>query len=217
MRTIFSTVLLLIVLVMKTNLVTAARFTVRELPYAYGALAPAISEETMRYHHGKHYAGYVAKLNELVLDTPYADMPIEDIIVSADGALFNNAAQVWNHEFLFETLSPAPQSAPSGELLKAINRDFGSLDALKERIAAACTGLFGSGWVWLAEDRSGKLRILAESNAGNPLMHGMRPLLGFDVWEHAYYIDYRNRRADSVEALWPLIDWRTVGERYRKG
>ena len=199
-----------------TDTASGARFTPKELPYAYDALAPAISEETMRYHHDKHYVGYVNKLNELILDTPFAAQPLEDIILSADGAIYNNAAQAWNHEFLFEELSPNPQAKPSGELLEAINRDFGSFDELKAQMNRAAVGLFGSGWVWLAEDPSGRLAIVSEQNAGNPMRHGMKPLLAFDVWEHAYYIDYRNRRADAVDALWGIVDWKVVGDRYSK-
>lgn len=192
------------------------RFTPQDLPYAYDALEPAISGETMRYHHDKHYAGYVAKLNELILDTPFAAQPLEDIILSADGAIFNNAAQAWNHEFFFEGLSPKPQKAPSGKLLEAVNRSFGSFDGLKTQMGQTAAGLFGSGWVWLAEDGDGKLVVVAEPNAGNPMCRGLKPLLAIDVWEHAYYIDYRNRRADAVAALWDVIDWRVVEDRYAK-
>ena len=199
-----------------TDAAPGARFTPQDLPYAYNALAPAISEETMRYHHDKHYVGYVNKLNELIVDTPFAGQPLEDIILSADGAIYNNAAQAWNHEFLFEEFSPNPQAKPSGGLLEVINRDFDSFDELKVQMNRAAAGLFGSGWVWLAEDPSGRLAIVSEQNAGNPMRHGMKPLLTFDVWEHAYYIDYRNRRADAVDALWGIVDWKVVGDRYAK-
>lgn len=197
-----------------TDTASSPRFTPQDLPYAYDALAPAISEETMHYHHDKHYAGYVDKLNELIVDTPFAGQPLEDIILSADGPVYNNAAQAWNHAFFFGQLSPKPQKEPSGELLEAINRNFGSLDELKVQIGRAAAGLFGSGWVWLAEDPSGRLAVVSEQNAGNPMRHGMKPLLAIDVWEHAYYIDYRNRRADAVEALWGVVDWKVVGDRY---
>ena len=193
---------------------SASRFVVRELPYAYGALAPYLSEETMRFHHDKHYAGYVNKLNELLLDSPFAGQPLEDIVLSADGALCNNAAQAWNHELFFEQLSPHPVREPSPELRAAIERDFGSLEALQAQMNRAAAGLFGSGWVWLASDREGRLSILSEPNAGNPVRRGLIPLLGIDVWEHAYYLDYRNRRADAVAALWNVIDWRCVSDRY---
>ncbi len=201
---------------MTTDSLSGSRFAVKELPYAYEALAPHVSAETMHYHHDRHYAGYVGKLNELVIDTPFADQPLEDIVQSADGALYNNAAQAWNHELFFEQLSPQPQREPSPELRAAIDRDFGSLDALRTRMNQAAAGLFGSGWVWLATDSDGHLSILAEPNAGNPLRHGLIPLLGFDVWEHAYYIDYRNRRADAVAALWNVIDWACVSDRYAR-
>lgn len=188
--------------------------TVRALPYAYDALAPQISEETMHFHHDKHYKGYVDKLNELLVDSPYAGQPLEDIICSADGPIFNNAAQIWNHEFFFDQLSPTPQTQPSGALKAAIERDFGSVAQLKAQLNKAAAQLFGSGWVWLVEDKSGNLAIVSEQNAGNPLRRGLKPLLCLDVWEHAYYLDYRNRRADAVAAWWDNIDWKTVGERY---
>ena len=203
-------------LLMANDSTSGARFTVRELPYAYDALAPQLSEETLRYHHDKHYAGYVAKLNELILDTPYEGQPLEDIILAADGAVYNNAAQAWNHAFYFEQLSPDPQRVPTGALADAVVRTFGSVDALRERMNRDAVGLFGSGWVWLAADRQGGLVIVSGPNAGNPLRQGLVPLLCIDVWEHAYYIDYRNRRADAVAALWDRIDWKTVGERYAK-
>ena len=201
---------------MANDSTSGARFTVRELPYAYDALAPQLSEETLRYHHDKHYAGYVAKLNELILDTPYEGQPLEDIILAADGAVYNNAAQAWNHAFYFEQLSPDPQRVPTGALADAVVRTFGSVDALRERMNREAVGLFGSGWVWLAADRQGGLVIVSGPNAGNPLRQGLVPLLCIDVWEHAYYIDYRNRRADAVAALWDRVDWKTVGERYAK-
>lgn len=194
---------------------TEPRFTAKDLPYAYDALEPQLSEETLHYHHDKHYAGYVSKLNELVLDTPYANQSLEDIVLSADGAIFNNAAQAWNHEFYFDALSPRPQKEPQGELEEAVDRSFGSLDELKGQMNRAAAGLFGSGWVWLAADKEGELKIVSAPNAGNPIREGLRPLLCIDVWEHAYYIDYRNRRPEAVEKLWERIDWKTVGERYR--
>lgn len=201
---------------MATQTTPKARFVPRDLPYAYDALAPQISEETLRFHHDKHYVGYVNKLNELILDTPYADQSLEDIVVSADGPIFNNAAQAWNHAFYFDALSPKPQSRPSGALLAAIDTNFGSFEQFRAQMDKACMGLFGSGWVWLVEDKSGKLSLVSEPNAGNPLRQGLKPLLCVDVWEHAYYIDYRNRRADSVAALWDRIDWKRVEERFAR-
>lgn len=211
----YSCILSLIFSIMTTTDTAApTRFAVRELPYAYDAFAPQVSEETMRFHHDKHYKGYVDKLNELLADSPYAGRTLEEIIISSDGPLFNNAAQVWNHEFYFDQLSPTPQTHPTGELKAAIERDFGSVDQLKAQMNKAATALFGSGWVWLAEDKSGNLVIVSEQNAGNPIRRGMKPLLCLDVWEHAYYVDYRNRRADAVVALWDNIDWKKVDQRF---
>lgn len=201
---------------MHTDTATATRFAPRDLPYAYDALAPHISEETLHYHHDKHYAGYVDKLNELLVDSPYAGQPLEDIVLTADGAVYNNAAQAWNHEFYFDQLSPKPQQAPQGDLLEAIDRSFGSFDEMKTQMNRAAVGLFGSGWVWLAAKPSGELTIVSTPNAGNPLREGLKPLMCIDVWEHAYYVDYRNRRADAVAALWNCIDWKIVAERYAR-
>ena len=210
----FAIILLIFSLMTTTDTALQAQFAVRELPYAYDALAPQVSEETLRYHHDKHYKGYVDKLNELLAGSPYAGRTLEEIIVSSDGPLYNNAAQAWNHEFYFDQLSPTPQTHPTGALKEAIDRDFGSVDRLKEQMNKAAVALFGSGWVWLAEDKSGNLVVLSEQNAGTPLRRGMKPLLCLDVWEHAYYIDYRNRRADAVAALWDNIDWKKIETRY---
>lgn len=193
-----------------------AQFEAQPLPYAYTKLAPAISEESLRFHHDKHYVGYVAKLNELVVDSPYAQMPLEDIVVSASGSIFNNAAQAWNHAFYFDQFAAAPQTAPDGALAEAIDKEFGSFAAFKAEFLKACAMLFGSGWVWLSEQKDGRLVITSEGNAGNPLRSGAKPLMTLDVWEHAYYIDYRNRRVDAVAAQFPLIDWRIIGERYNR-
>ena len=200
---------------MSTQTATQTKFQLRPLPYDYTALEPAVSEETLRYHHDKHEAAYVAKLNELIAGTPYESMTLEEIVRRSDGTLYNNAAQAWNHRFYFESLAPNPRHQPSGRFAEAVDSSFGSFGDMKEQLAQACTSLFGSGWVWLVEDKTGRLQILSEPNAGNPLRYdGMTPLLCIDVWEHAYYIDYRNRRADSVGALWSVVDWQKVGERY---
>ncbi len=196
-----------------TTLATLA-LAVVELPYAYDALEPYISAETLHFHHDKHYAGYVAKLAELTEGTRYAAMPLEEIVLGSDGAIFNNAAQAWNHVFFFEQLSPKAKHHPSGMLRRAIDEEFGSLDDLKRRMTTAATSLFGSGWVWLAADRDGRLYIISKQNAGTPLTDGLTPLLAIDVWEHAYYLDYRNARKDAVEDLWHVIDWAKVDERY---
>lgn len=203
-------------MLMTTDTAVKTRFTLKPLPYEYTALAPEISEETLHYHHDKHAAGYVAKLNELLPGTPYESLSLEEIICKSDGVIYNNAAQVWNHDFYFGALSPDPQERPEGALAKAIDEKFGSFAQMKEQMSAAAAALFGSGYVWLVENKSGELEIFSGRNADNPLRYGYRPLLCIDLWEHAYYIDYRNARADSVKAVWNCIDWNTVGKRYEK-
>ena len=207
---------LLILLIMSTTGTTAEtrKFTLSPLPYAYNALEPEISEETLRFHHDKHHAAYVAKLNSLIGGTPYETMSLEDIVAKSDGAIFNNAAQVWNHDFYFATLSPNPKSKPEGALLQAIVDQYGSVDNLKAKMNEAAVNLFGSGWVWLVEDGEGRLSIMSGKNADNPLRYDKCPLLTIDVWEHAYYIDYRNARADAVKAIWNKIDWKRVEKRF---
>lgn len=185
-----------------------------ELPYSRDALAPAISAETVDYHYGKHEKAYIDNLNRLIKGTEYDDMDLEEIITSSKGPLFNNASQAWNHIFYFFTFSPDGSREPSGELRRAIDRDFGSFDKFKEAFVEAGVGLFGSGWVWLSRDNDGKLVITQGSNASNPLTEGLTPLLTFDVWEHAYYLDYQNRRADALKALWDIVDWDVVEGRY---
>lgn len=189
-------------------------YTQPELPYAPEALAPAISPVTIDFHYGKHERTYIDNLNKLIDGTEYADMELEDIIRKADGALFNNASQAWNHIFYFFSFAPDGQKAPDGDLADAITRDFGSFEKFKAAFVDAGVKLFGSGWVWLSRDDEGKLHITAESNAGNPLRSGLTPLLTFDVWEHAYYLDYQNRRADALNALWNIVDWDIVASRY---
>ena len=182
------------------------------LPYATDALEPRMSRETIEYHYGKHLQTYIDNLNRLIDGTPYADVPLETLILTATGPLFNNAAQVWNHTFFFNTLTPKPEPMPL-ELKDYLIRDFGSVEVFKEKFKKAAAGIFGSGWAWLAQDPEGKLLIIQESNAGNPLRAGYKPLMTIDVWEHAYYIDYRNRRAAFVDNCWELIDWNKVVER----
>ena len=200
----------------KTTLLTAL-LAIVELPYAYDALEPYISSETLHFHHDKHYAGYVAKLNELVEGTSYATMPLKQVVKHSDGAIFNNAAQAWNHLFYFEQFSPDGKHFPEGILRRAIDEQFGSVDELKRHMTTAAVNLFGSGWVWLATDRDGRLYIVPKSNAGTPLTDGLEPLIAIDVWEHAYYIDYRNMRRDSVDALWHILDWAKVEKLYEEG
>lgn len=186
-----------------------------KLPYANDALEPVISEETINYHYGKHLQTYVNNLNSLVPGTEFEGKTVEAIVASApDGAIFNNAGQVLNHTLYFLQFAPRPaKNEPTGQLAEAINRDFGSFENFKKEFNAASVGLFGSGWTWLSVDKNGNLHITKEPNGSNPLRHGLKPLLGFDVWEHAYYLDYQNRRADHVNDLWKIIDWDVVEKR----
>ena len=190
-------------------------FFLTPLPYAEQALEPHISAETLHYHHGKHAAAYVDKLNALIVGTPFAKTSsLEDIVLQSDGAIFNNAAQAWNHAFYFEQFAPKPKHKPNGELAKAIDKTFGSVEQLKEQMERDAIALFGSGWVWLAADKHGELKIVSKPNAGNPLTEGLYPLIAIDVWEHAYYIDHRNARAAGVKALWKVLCWSKIEERY---
>ena len=194
---------------------TVKKFQLLPLPYPAQALEPYLSAETLRYHHGKHTAAYVDKLNTLIVGTPFASaVSLEEIILSSDGAIFNNAAQVWNHNFYFEQFHPKPKREPEGELKKAIEQAFGSVEILKEQIERDAVALFGSGWVWLVADSHRKLSIVSKPNAGNPLTDGLYPLMAIDVWEHAYYIDHRNARAAGVKALWEVMCWGKIEQRY---
>ncbi|MDY0348254.1 MAG: superoxide dismutase [Tenuifilaceae bacterium] len=189
-------------------------FKLPELNYAKGALAPNISEKTLDFHHGKHHQAYVNNLNNLIKGTRFENADLETIVKESDGGIFNNGAQVWNHTFYFEAFSTNPQAEPKGKLAEAIERDFGSFAKFKEDFSKAAATLFGSGWAWLVKDSSGKLKIVQESNAGNPLRDGFTPLLTCDVWEHAYYLDYQNKRPDYIEAFWNLVDWAVVEKRF---
>lgn len=190
------------------------KFEQPRLPYSPDALAPAISQQTVEYHYGKHEKAYIAKLNELVEGTAFADMALEEIIRTADGPLFNQASQAWNHIFYFFQFSPNPVKEPSGKFAEKIKETFGSLDNLKAEMEKAGAQLFGSGWVWLSEDEGGNLFITQTSNAGNPLTDGLTPLLVIDVWEHAYYLDYQNRRPDYLLSIWDIVDWSVIETRY---
>lgn len=185
-----------------------------KLPYAADALAPVISKETVDFHYGKHEKAYIDNLNNLIKGTEYEDMELEDIIRKANGPLFNNASQAWNHIFYFFSFSPDGGGEPDGDLGAAIKEQFGSFDEFKKAFVDAGVKIFGSGWIWLCKDDNGKLVIVPESNAGNPLTSGLSPLLVFDVWEHAYYLDYQNRRKDALDKLWDIIDWDIVASRY---
>ncbi len=178
------------------------------LPYAMDALAPHISKETLEFHYGKHHQAYVNNLNNLIQGTEFEDSPLEDIIRKAPaGGLFNNAAQIWNHTFYWNSMSPNGGGAPTGAIADAINKAFGSFDEFKTQFAQKAATNFGSGWTWLVKNQDGSLSIENTSNAGNPLTSGQTPVLTCDVWEHAYYIDYRNARPAYVEAWWNLVNW----------
>lgn len=187
-------------------------FTLPPLPYAIDALEPTMSQQTIEYHYGKHLQTYVDNLNRLTEGTPHSDATLEHLILTTSGPIFDNAAQVWNHTFFFDTLTPEPVRIPS-ELEFALTRDFGSIEEFKTRFKKAAIEIFGSGWAWLAQDNGGTLHIIKESNAGNPMRAGYRPLMTIDVWEHAYYIDYRNRRGEFIDKCWSLINWKKVAER----
>ena len=176
-----------------------------ELPFAKDALEPIISQETIEYHYGKHHQAYVTNLNKLIAGTEFEDMALEDIIKKSSGGIFNNAAQVWNHTFYWNCLAPDAGGKPSGELAEAIDEAFGSFDEFKEKFSAVAAGTFGSGWAWLVKDADGKLEIVSTSNAATPMTDGKTALLTCDVWEHAYYVDYRNARPQSIENEWDLV------------
>ena len=193
------------------------KFELMALPYAIEALEPVISKQTLEFHHGKHLAGYVNNLNGLLEDSPLADSSLEDIVCKASGGILNNAGQILNHNLYFgQFCAPKADNKPVGKLAEAIARDFGSFDAFKDEFQKKGATLFGSGWVWLSADKDGKLIITQETNAANPIQKDLKPLLTFDVWEHAYYLDYQNRRPDHLSALWQIIDWEVIENRFVK-
>jgi Fe-Mn family superoxide dismutase len=184
------------------------------LPYKKNALQPYISEETLEYHYGKHHNAYVTNLNGLIKGTEFANATLEEIIKKAEGGLFNNAAQVWNHTFYWNCLSPNAGGAPTGELAAAIDQGFGSFDNFKTEFTKKAATLFGSGWAWLVRKPNGELAITQTSNADTPIKGEDTPLLTCDVWEHAYYVDYRNARPDYIEAFWSLVNWNFVSSNF---
>ena len=191
------------------------KFELMVLPYAIDALEPVISKQTLEFHHGKHLAGYVNNLNGLLPGSGFEDSSLEEIVCKASGGMLNNAGQILNHNLYFEQFcKPKADNAPSGKLAEAVVRDFGSFEAFKEAFQKAGATLFGSGWVWLSADKDGKLVITQETNAANPIQKGLKPLLTFDVWEHAYYLDYQNRRPDHLASLWQIIDWQVIENRF---
>lgn len=183
-----------------------------ELPYALDALAPAMSADTLNYHYGKHLQTYLDNVNRMIEGTPFADMKLKDMITKAQGALYNNAAQAFNHIIFFKQLTPTPTTI-SPLLTQALVARFGSVDAFKSEFSNAAAALFGSGWVWLALDANNVLQIVPEPNAGNPITRNMRPLMCIDVWEHAYYLDYQNRRGDYIKNFWNLVNWDYIEKR----
>ena len=185
-----------------------------QLPFERDALKPYLSEETIDYHYGKHHQAYVDKLNGLLPGSKFETADLSTIIKNADGGIFNNAAQVWNHTFYFEGFSGNGRKEPAGELAEALKASFGSFEKFKEDFGAAAASLFGSGWVWLVKNNNGSLSIVQKPNAENPLREGLIPILTCDVWEHAYYIDYRNKRPDYIKSFWEIIDWEKIAMRY---
>ena len=191
------------------------KFELMALPYADDALEPVISKETIGFHHGKHLLAYVNNLNGLLEGSPLADLPLEEIVKKAEGGILNNAGQILNHELYFgQFQAPKENNQPTEKMAEAIVRDFGSFEAFKEEFQKKGATLFGSGWVWLSADKDGKLVITQETNAANPVQRGLKPLLTFDVWEHAYYLDYQNRRPDHLAALWQIVNWEVVEKRF---
>jgi Fe-Mn family superoxide dismutase len=189
-------------------------FELPKLNYDFEKLSPVISKQTMEFHYGKHHQAYVNNLNNLVPGTKFENATLETIIKEAEGGIYNNGAQVWNHTFYFNSFSPNGGGDPKGALAEAIKKDFGSFAEFKEQFTKAAATLFGSGWAWLIKKPDGKLEIVQESNAGNPIKHNLLPILTCDVWEHAYYLDYQNRRPDYISAFWNILDWEIVGKRF---
>lgn len=199
------------------KLLLAITIQMPTLPYASNTLEPVISEQTVNIHYGKHLQGYVNTLNGLIKGTEYENKTLEELVKTApEGPLYNNAGQILNHKLYFEQFKkPTENNRPEGKIAELINNSFGSFDAFKVEFAKASTTLFGSGWAWLSQDKDGKLVITKETNAGNPLRKGLNPIFGMDVWEHAYYLDYQNKRADHIAAAWQIVDWKVVESRLK--
>jgi Fe-Mn family superoxide dismutase len=188
--------------------------TLPPLPYALDALAPHISKETLEFHYGKHHQAYVTNLNKLIKGTEFESLSLEDIVKKASGGIFNNAAQVWNHTFYWNSMSPGGGGEPEGPLADAIRAKWGSVDDFKKTFSQTAVGTFGSGWAWLVEKADGSLDLVSTSNAATPLTTDAKALLTCDVWEHAYYVDYRNRRPDYVAAYWNVVNWKFAAENF---
>ena len=191
------------------------KYELMALPYSEDALEPVISRQTIGFHHGKHLLAYVNNLNGLLEGSPLANLSLEEIVLKAEGGILNNAGQILNHELYFQQFAaPKEDNRPVGHIAEAINQQFGSFEAFKDEFQKKGATLFGSGWVWLSADKDSKLVITQETNAANPIQRGLKPLLTFDVWEHAYYLDYQNRRPDHLAALWQIINWKAINDRY---
>ena len=202
-------------MMMKKTMPVEGKFELMALPYAPEALVPVISANTLGFHHGKHLAAYVNNLNAALPGSGLEDLPLEEVVLKAQGGMLNNAGQILNHNMYFSQFMPPKEgNVATGRLLEAIEAEFGSFESFKEIFTKAGATLFGSGWVWLCADKDGNLKITQEPNASNPIQRGWRPLMTMDVWEHAYYLDYQNRRPDHLAALWQIIDWDVVGARY---
>ena len=201
---------------MKKTMPIDGKFQLVELPYASNALEPVISAETLSFHHGKHLQTYVNNLNGMLPGSPLEGLSLEEVVSKSEGGIFNNAGQILNHNLYFTQFKPAGEAAkgPEGALAAQIEKQWGSFEAFKAEFEAKGVGLFGSGWVWLSADEDGSLVITQEANAANPVQRGLKPLLTFDVWEHAYYLDYQNRRAAHLAALWDIVDWKVIAARY---
>jgi len=191
-----------------------AQFTLLAIPFLQDALEPHISKTTIEFHYGKHHQTYVDNLNKLIIGTEFENSDLEYIVINANGGIFNNAAQVWNHNFYWNCLTPKSTLKPEGKLMEAIVEEFGSFEQFKEKFTNSAVTLFGSGWAWLVKNQEGKLEIIQTSNAENPMRQGKKPLLVCDVWEHAYYLDKQNRRPAYLESYWQIVDWKKVEERY---
>jgi len=189
-------------------------FELPKLPYGPDALAPVIDKQTIEFHHGKHHQAYITNLNNLIPNSKFENATLEEIIKTADGPIFNNGAQVWNHTFYFNSFKPNGGGEPKGSLAEAIRKNFGSFAEFQELFSKAATTLFGSGWAWLVRKTDGNLEIKQESNAGNPLRNGFTPILTCDVWEHAYYLGFQNRRPDYIKGFWTILDWEVIAKRY---
>ena len=198
----------------KIKIETMTKIELIKLPYAAKGLAPVISKQTIEFHHGKHLQGYVNNLKTLIQGTRFETAELETIVKQSDGVIFNNAGQILNHNLYFTQFSPSGGGKPSDKLAKEIDATWGSFENFQKEFETAGTSLFGSGWVFLAADKEGKLSIVKEANAGNPVTKGLNPLLAIDVWEHSYYLDFQNRRADHLNSLWKIVDWKTVESRH---